>query len=125
MSDTATVTGCVTNEWGTFCEYEKHPFLWREGEMTDLGTLGGPHGTARGVNSRGDVVGESSTTEQLYCYVEGGMRRCIYRIHAFVWSDGEMVDLGVPGAFSFATGINDRSDIVGSTSGRPVVWQRD
>lgn len=33
-----------------------HPFLWRDGNMQDLGTLGGPNASAGGMNDRGDVT---------------------------------------------------------------------
>jgi len=40
-----------------------HPFLWREGHLQDLGTLGGPNGSVGGMNDKGDVtVGGSDTT---------------------------------------------------------------
>ena len=128
VSETSTVISCETNEWGTFCSYEMHAFLWKDGVMTDLGTLGGPHATARGVNARGEIVGESDTAEKLYCWDEGG-ERCAYRVHAFVWADGVMHDLGETGLYSFATAINDQGDIVGSAqrpdrSSRVVVWRR-
>lgn len=39
-----------------------HPFLWRNGVMKDLGTLGGPNASVGGMNDRGDVtVGGSDT----------------------------------------------------------------
>jgi probable HAF family extracellular repeat protein len=39
-----------------------HPFLWRDGKMQDLGTLGGPNASAGGMNEVGDVtVGGSDT----------------------------------------------------------------
>jgi probable HAF family extracellular repeat protein len=39
-----------------------HPFLWRDGKMQDLGTLGGPNASAGGMNDVGDVtVGGSDT----------------------------------------------------------------
>jgi probable HAF family extracellular repeat protein len=126
-SDTATVLSCTTNSYGTYCNYERHPFLWIDGEMIDLGTLGGSNATARSINARDEVVGESDTAEQLGCWVEGGLTYCTYRIHAFVWSDGAMVDLGVPGQMSFATGINQRGDIAGvadaTDAARPVLWR--
>jgi len=34
-----------------------HPFLWSRGEINDLGTFGGPSGSANWVNDLGEVVG--------------------------------------------------------------------
>lgn len=80
---------------------EEHAFLWRDGEMTDLGTLGGANSRAVAMNNRGQVVGYSETAsgEQ----------------HAFLWQDGRMVDIGALAGegMSVARAINDRGQIVG------------
>lgn len=39
-------------------------FMWQNGVMTELPTLGGSNGFATGVNNRGDIVGWAETTEQ-------------------------------------------------------------
>ncbi|HSG42860.1 MAG TPA: hypothetical protein VLA72_06880, partial [Anaerolineales bacterium] len=39
-----------------------HAFLWEDGSMIDLGTLGGDFATAYGINSDGQIVGDSSTS---------------------------------------------------------------
>jgi probable HAF family extracellular repeat protein len=57
------------------------------------------------MNKRGQIVGESG--------VGNGW-------HGFLWQNGSMTDLGaLPdapyGSFSFAYGINDRGQIVGSS----------
>jgi probable HAF family extracellular repeat protein len=86
---------------------DRHAFLWRDGEMTDLGTLGGSFSRAESINDRGQVVGlaETATGES----------------HAFVWQDGRMVDLGAltdgPGS-SVATKITDRGHVIGSKTDR-------
>ena len=36
------------------------PFLWENGKMKDLGTLGGTLGFANGINNSGDVIGQSN-----------------------------------------------------------------
>jgi probable HAF family extracellular repeat protein len=41
------------------------PFLYTEGAMRDLGTLGGATGTARGINDRGQVVGMATDANGL------------------------------------------------------------
>ena len=42
-----------------------HPFLWIDGVMGDLGTLGGPNASVGGMNDRGDVTVGGSDTGQL------------------------------------------------------------
>lgn len=82
---------------------DRHAFLWRDGQMTDLGTLGGSFSRAESINDRGQVVGlaETATGES----------------HAFVWQDGHMVDLGaVTGGTgsSVATKITDTGHVIGT-----------
>ena len=57
-----------------------HAFLWQNGRMTDLGTLGGTSSESHGINAQGEVVGSASTAS--------GER------HPFLWKHGTMEDLG-------------------------------
>jgi probable HAF family extracellular repeat protein len=78
-----------------------HAFVWREGVMSDLGTLGGTSSVGQDVNDRGEVVGYSTLAGS-------------FDLHAFLWRDGEMSDLGtLGGRDSYAVGINNRGDVVG------------
>ena len=73
---------------------------WRDGVVSDLGTLGGSGSVATNMNEKGQIVGMSRTAAGV--------------IHAFIWADGEMSDLGtLGGATSAAYGINNRGQVVG------------
>ena len=76
-------------------------FLWNDGVMQGLGTLGGDSSVALGVNDAGQVVG--------YSYNGSGRQR------AFLWQNGAMQDLGTfpGGSVSLATGINNAGQVVG------------
>lgn len=79
---------------------DTHPFLARDGVLSDLGTLGGSSAEALALNDRDVVVGDSTTAS--------GAR------HAFRWHSGTMDDLGtLGGATSVAAGINGSGEIVG------------
>ncbi len=75
-------------------------FLWQEGTMTDLGTLGGTSSEAWGVSDTGIVVGSAQTPNDTW--------------HAFAWEDGVITDLGTLGGDqSCAMGVNSIGQIVG------------
>jgi probable HAF family extracellular repeat protein len=80
--------------------------------MIDLGTLGGSSSSAAALNNRGQVVGWSTTASG--------------ETHAFVWDNGVMIDLSPEKASSFASDINDRGEIVGSSGlFTPALWTKD
>jgi probable HAF family extracellular repeat protein len=75
-------------------------FLWRDGRMEDLGSLGGPfNSSVRGINDHDEIIG---TIEK----PTGPM--------AFVWRDGRMIELGtLGGSTSIPLDINNAGQIVG------------
>ena len=81
---------------------EEHPVLWNNGDITDLGTLGGAFGEASDINDKGQIVGGSRVSDENE------------DIHAFRWQNGVMTDLGtLGGRESWAFGINADGVIVG------------
>lgn len=87
----------------------QNPFLWENGRMIDLGTLGGICGFPffGVVNNQGQVVGQSDLAGDA-------------AFHPFVWDPERhphLRDLGtLGGTFGSATGLNDASEIVGWAS---------
>jgi probable HAF family extracellular repeat protein len=95
-----------------------HPFLWDEGALTDLGTLGGDNGEAWWINDEGEIVGRADLPgSQVH--------------HAFLWKNGKMIDLGAaPGQpCSTAIDINSRGQIIietgicGVGGGPGMLWE--
>lgn len=76
-------------------------FVYRNGSLTDLGTLGGPTSVAYAVNDSGMAAGASD-------FDASGIT------HAFLYRNGSMIDLNpFEGRYSTATGINNLGQVVG------------
>lgn len=86
----------------------QRPYMYSQGKLTDLGTLGGQTGVATAINDLGAVVGYASTASE-----QG---------KAFLYQDGVMRDLGIPGANSAASDINNLGQVVGMADGRPILY---
>ncbi|MBD1804346.1 DUF3466 family protein [Microcoleus sp. FACHB-SPT15] len=78
-------------------------FLWQDGTVIELGTLGGTNSEANAINDLGQVVGEAQTSSGDF--------------HAFFW-DGAMQDLGTLANYtsSVAYGINNKGRVVGAAT---------
>jgi probable HAF family extracellular repeat protein len=78
-------------------------FLWQDGTVTELGTLGGTNSEANAVNDVGQVVGRAQMSTGDF--------------HAFFWN-GEMQDLGTLDGYttSIAYGINNKGRVVGTAT---------
>ena len=89
--------------------YPVRGFLWQDGRVTDLGSLGGPHCRPTALNASDQVVGSST-----YRSIPRGIAP-LYLSHAFLWQEGQMRDLGALGAGrnSEALGLNAKGDVVG------------
>jgi probable HAF family extracellular repeat protein len=108
----ASTVGTAINNAGQVVGYTyaasgpNQPFLWSNGTLTNLATLGGTAGEAFGINSSGQVVGQSNIAGDAYH-------------HATLWSAGTITDLGTFNNIccfnSRANAINDTGQIVGTT----------
>jgi probable HAF family extracellular repeat protein len=88
-----------------------HGFVWKNGQLTDLGTVSGDSGDlctkAFGINSQGKIVGTSSNCQGLVQ-------------HLLLWENGHIVNLNsllLPGPaihLEHAYDINDRDEIAAS-----------
>lgn len=107
--------GMVVGSAWDRCDRNPRAFLWQDGTIRDLGTLGGSQSSATDINDLGQVVGESTTGKItriipviLYVYLQEEHL-------AFLWENGQITRLVTPpGAIeSGATGINANGQIVG------------
>jgi probable HAF family extracellular repeat protein len=96
-----------------------HAFLYSNGAMADLGTLGGANSSAHSINNVGEIVGTSDLTNGA-------------ATHAFLYTSGRLLDLNslivatdASIALTDATYINDGGWIIvntGSAVAVPVVF---
>jgi probable HAF family extracellular repeat protein len=98
------------------------PFLWENGKMTDLGSLGGTNGFPVALNNRGQVIGVSNLAGD-------------QTADPFLWDRGKLIDLYTSttgGNVITANATNDAGQIVGaadfsSTGGSSfsaVLWRK-
>jgi len=80
------------------------PFLWQNGQMLDLGSLGGTLTFVNGMNNHGQVIGEG--------FLAGNIES-----HPFLWTNGAIKDLGSLGGSNAAGNwINEKGEVVGGAN---------
>jgi probable HAF family extracellular repeat protein len=102
--------------YGGICpSTQVHAFLWTNGKMHDLGTLGGPDSFAQYVNDHGQVAGVSYTSDV------ADPNTGLPHLDPFLWENGKMMDLGNFGGTNsflgpFIFGLNNRGQVIGIMS---------
>ncbi len=81
----------------------EHAFLWEDGAMSDLGTLGGDWSVAYGINDAGQIIGSSKISADDPW------------IWPFLWQGGSMANLSIPEPCHQCapTDINNAGQVVG------------
>ena len=88
------------------------PFLWQDGVMTRLPTLGGENGFANQINIRGEVAGIAETS------VTDPTAGCpVHQFAPVVWENGRIHELpAYPGdTDGVAASINDKGEVAGAS----------
>ncbi len=106
---------------------ETHAFLWQDGFMRDLGTLGGPDSSALINNNQGEVAGWSYTS------FVANPSTGTPSVDPFLWSpeDGKVTDLGsLGGTFGAPFFMNNLGQVVGVSNlpgdliVHPFLWSK-
>jgi probable HAF family extracellular repeat protein len=94
---------------------EFHAVLWENGAILDLGTMGGTSSFAGAINDRGQVIGPAlNDIPDPYSILGLGAATTLTQTRAFLWENGQMLDLGtLGGPDSFPMFLNNRGQVAG------------
>ncbi len=126
-------TGVLDPDGEDFCGFGTHhicrPYLWQNGSMSALPTLGGNNGSASDINNRGQIAGTAQTAVvDTTCPPSNPLRTVL----PVLWEKGGVRALptvdGDPDGVAFA--INDQGHAVGGTGDcagaiHAVSWEND
>ena len=89
-------------------------FIWLNGKMQDLGTLGGPDTWSVFINDRGQIAGTSYTSDDV------DPNTGTPPVGVFLWQNGRMKDIGSLGgdngilsAYNIVNAFNNRGEVTG------------
>ncbi|MGY4909920.1 hypothetical protein [Micromonospora aurantiaca (nom. illeg.)] len=110
VNEAGTVAGTYGYKDWTDPPFVNQAFVWRDGVLRSLGTLGGPTSDATGINDLGQVVGTSWTADG--------------RFAAFFWDGTTMRRLATASSSPTAQAVNDSGLVIGTdgTDGRAMIW---
>jgi probable HAF family extracellular repeat protein len=122
-------TNTVSDPFSYFGPTQARAFLWQQGVMQDLGTLGGPDANAVRVNAGGQIAGVSYTNATPNPSNGAGCAPNVPTQDPFLWDHGTMIDLGsLGGTCGTTAALNDRGEVVGQSnlagnqSFHPYLW---
>jgi probable HAF family extracellular repeat protein len=112
--------------WAT----ETRAFLWQDGIMQDLHTLGGKDAVAFLINETGQVAGISYVDSRPSEYCANNVGPAL-TTGAFLWENGKMENLGnFGGTCTFAFNLNNRGQVIGASTLKgdeeqhPFLWDQ-
>jgi probable HAF family extracellular repeat protein len=118
VNDAGQVVGIATTDvpdpfsfFGT--GFQDHTFIWENGVMRDIGTLGGPDALPGAIceNSRKDFVTGRSFTSFVANPTSGSLD-----VFPFLWDRGAITNLGsLGGTFGYGLCANNRGQVVGQS----------
>ena len=111
INDKDELTGYIQSPGCKDSTCPAHAFIWSEGKLSDLGTLGGKSAHPQAINNNGDIAGslEVTSAQPAHCASSGSQTE----YHPFVYSGGKTSDLGAPpGDCGMVLRLNDQDDAI-------------